>query len=161
MKSLLIFVFLFQFQALARAEYRPDGQVVIENVCLCKKGFPLAVQGCTSFCQEKNESTPMLYASVSLKSKIALNPLFISPGKNFGELKNWCQKEIQDGRIAPHCLMEVTDADSGGSLMLTPSYFETQGLVANISVLTKGRRYILKVKEQTSGASSTQLEFNY
>ena len=130
---------------------RPTNQVWIKNnFCGCLNGKAFIMNNCEGFCAAKNDHAPTLYASVDLGTDILLND-------KLGNLHNWCKKEIDDGHVAPDCVLELFDGENTWSVQMNiPA--GADNFTADLSLLAMDKTYRAQIKEVTSQAKSDYIQ---
>jgi hypothetical protein len=149
-------VFAVRFLAeSAKKEKRPDHAIKLKSACSCVDGLPdMAEPGCYDLCQTKAKSaSPILYLDTLLDEAITLNP-------KLGNLYNWCTVMLSRETTAPQCALFAT-SDRDDSAMMIPVIINPSSnkLTANISQLSQGVNYKMKIVEFKSSAAES-LEFD-
>jgi hypothetical protein len=138
---------------------RPSGQVYIQSdFCSCLNSKPDIIGNCTSFCAERNDTNPTLYVNVELGTDITLNSIFSEDGTGEGNLAGWCRNEISDGRTNPGCKLQFYDGYSTNLLDII-LLNGTNAFTADISSLSIGKTYVLKLIESNSGSKASSDSF--
>lgn len=136
---------------------RPTDAVVVKNnFCSCIGGKPDIINNCSSICAGTNTTAATLSGSVTVTEDISLNTAFGSPGTLWG----WCNKEIDDGLVAPSCVLEVFD---GSSTIQLPINIPTNSNTFNavLSNLQFDVTYVAKIVEAGSGSGAKSSSFQF
>ena len=136
---------------------RPDGAVVVKNTfCSCINGKPDIINNCSSICAGTNTTVATLSGSVTVTEDISLNTAFGSPGT----LSGWCTKEIDDGLVAPSCVLQVFDGSSTLQLPISiPGGSNTFSAV--LTSLQFDKTYVAKIVEAGSGSGASSSSFQF
>ena len=131
---------------------RPTGQIFINrDFCSCLNAKPDIINNCDAFCASKTDSTPVLFASVTLGPEIELN-------SELQDLNGWCKNEITgSNQTAPSCVLEVWDGSATQNLNINTSS-GSNSFTANIANLPLNTTFIAKIKETSSGATSNEFQ---
>ncbi len=126
---------------------RPTGQVFINrDFCSCFEGKRDSTNDCVNFCASNVTTEPKLFLTVSVGDQISQNDALRN-------LKGWCSVEIHDGRTNPGCVLSYTDGGSDtGQIGITPA---GNSVEININELTKGKTYVLRIIEASSGSNAS------
>jgi len=132
---------------------RPTGAVFVKSdYCACQNSTPLILNNCVAFCNGKstnNEET--LFVNVNLGPAIELN-------ESLGSLKNWCSKEIDDGKVKPSCKLELRDSSGTRFIEVKEADIGTKSFKADIKTLPKDITFVARLVENTSGAASNEFQ---
>ncbi len=136
---------------------RPSDAVIVKNnFCSCINGKPDITANCTSTCAGTNTTVATLSGSVTVTEQISLNTAFGSPGT----LSGWCTKEIDDGLVAPSCVLEVFDGSSTAQLPITvPNGSNTFSAV--LTSLAFDKTYVARIVEAGSGSGASSSSFQF
>lgn len=134
------------------AGVRPSDQVFLQaETCGCQDGKPVTLGDCVGFCQNKRHDTPILYVFTRVSEALQTDP-------RFGNLYNWCAKEIDDGETNPSCYLEAR-SPNGEVKELVVDDLQERSLAFQVALtpLALNRTYVITLVESTSGARSNSL----
>jgi hypothetical protein len=136
------------------AASRPTGTVYVSSdYCSCLNGKSDIVNDCSDYCAGiTSTTTPTLHLSVTLGSDVADNT-------KLGNLYNWCNVQLDGDTTSPQCFLTAWDGTNTIDSIPVTIPKSSNTLTADLSTLSYGVTYVVKIYEGKTGSNASSSEF--